>query len=168
MSPLTRGACFPWWHREKWGASNLTKDQGDSSRNHVMFGSISAWFWKYLAGITPKASGWRALRVAPSFGELCGGAVETDVTPANTQLDTVAATLATVTGVVHTAWQLELATGVATLNVSVPVAADVVLPCVSDDSEIIELISGAVVFGERPFSVLSSEARRAGVYSSAR
>jgi hypothetical protein len=36
-----------------------------------MFGSISAFFWKYLAGIQPRAAGWSEVRVAPSFGELC-------------------------------------------------------------------------------------------------
>lgn len=38
---------------ENWAASDLTNDQDDSSRNHVMFGSISAFFWKYLNHTAP-------------------------------------------------------------------------------------------------------------------
>ncbi len=55
--------------REKWGASNLTKDQGDGSRNHIMYGTISAFFWKHLGGIAPAAAGWARIRIAPQFGE---------------------------------------------------------------------------------------------------
>lgn len=36
------------------GATTLWEDWADgSSRNHVMFGDISAWFYQYLAGINP-------------------------------------------------------------------------------------------------------------------
>ena len=137
-----------------------------------MFGSISAWFWKYLGGITPLQSGWRRVRIAPSFGELCDQ-VESDIKPLASPtvegqvLDTVEATLDTVAGLVHTKWKLDVANGVGTLNVSVPVDAEVVVPCVphASDSEIVEIISGEVVFGQ---PVLSVQARRAGVRSSVR
>lgn len=41
-----------WWLSQ--GATTLWETwNGDSSRNHIMFGDISAWFYKYLAGIRP-------------------------------------------------------------------------------------------------------------------
>jgi alpha-L-rhamnosidase len=46
---------FPGWGN--WvhqGATTLWEDwQGESSRNHIFFGDVSAWFYKYLAGIRP-------------------------------------------------------------------------------------------------------------------
>lgn len=41
-----------WWLEQ--GATTLWEDwRGEYSRNHIMFGDISAWFYKYLAGIRP-------------------------------------------------------------------------------------------------------------------
>ena len=147
---------------EKWGASNLTDDQGDSSRNHVMYGAISAFFWKHLGGITPASAGWTKVRVAPSFGELCEE-VETSILPAGGEpvLDTVDATLGTVAGDVHVHWELQDApagdvAATAVLRVSVPVGAEdgaeVVVPCVGRNTVITEALSGRVVWrdGGRP------------------
>jgi len=46
---------FPGWvHWLKQGATTLWETwQGTASRNHIMFGDISAWMYQYLAGITP-------------------------------------------------------------------------------------------------------------------
>ena len=42
--------CYADWIRR--GAGTLWEDWGEgSSRNHVMFGDVSAWFYQYLAGI---------------------------------------------------------------------------------------------------------------------
>ena len=38
---------------ENWAADHLDKDQADASRNHIMFGTISAFLWKHIAGLTP-------------------------------------------------------------------------------------------------------------------
>ncbi len=41
-----------WWLAQ--GATTLWEDwRGEFSHNHIMFGDISAWFYKYLAGIRP-------------------------------------------------------------------------------------------------------------------
>jgi hypothetical protein len=125
-----------------------------------MFGSISAWFWKYLAGITPLEDGWRKVRVAPSFGELCletdSDSVSPPLSSAEAILGSVEATLGTVAGDVHIQWELDTTTRTrsdrfghshqAQLHVRVPVHAEVVMPCVPKGTEIIEVLSGTVVW----------------------
>jgi alpha-L-rhamnosidase len=39
---------------------------GMNSRNHHMFGSVLAWFYKYLAGILPLAPGFSRVQIRPS------------------------------------------------------------------------------------------------------
>ena len=87
----------------------------------VMFGTISAFFWKHLAGITATSSGYTTIRVAPSFGELCGvaagsslggpspgdpaiGGTARRVPPLLSSLD---ARLDTVAGVVRVRWEVD-------------------------------------------------------------
>ncbi len=55
---VMRGATTLW---ESW--------DGDDSRNHVFFGDISAWFYKYLAGIRPDEShpGFSHFFIEPFF-----------------------------------------------------------------------------------------------------
>jgi len=49
-----------WWLAQ--GATTLWEEwNGSASRNHIMYGDISAWFYKTLAGINPDLS-------APGFG----------------------------------------------------------------------------------------------------
>src|SRR5512143_653337 len=36
-----------------------------NSQNHIMLGSIDAWFYRALAGLSPLEPGWRAVRVRP-------------------------------------------------------------------------------------------------------
>lgn len=62
---------YPGWGN--WvsrGATTLWEDwAGESSRNHVFFGDVSAWFYKYLAGIRPdeKNPGFKHFIIAPFF-----------------------------------------------------------------------------------------------------
>lgn len=63
---------FPGWGYwiRKFSASTLFESwQGHQSRNHIMFGDISAWFYHYAAGIRPpeKAWGFRKFRIEPCF-----------------------------------------------------------------------------------------------------
>ena len=46
---------FPsWGYWLEKGATTLLEDwHGIASHNHIMFGDISAWFYKFLAGINP-------------------------------------------------------------------------------------------------------------------
>ncbi|MGZ5555045.1 MAG: alpha-L-rhamnosidase-related protein, partial [Candidatus Aminicenantales bacterium] len=42
-----------------------------NSQNHIMFGSIDAWFYRVLAGLSPLLPGWKAVRVRPhALGDL--------------------------------------------------------------------------------------------------
>jgi alpha-L-rhamnosidase len=52
---LMRNEEYPGWvHWLKQGATTLWEHwHGRSSRNHIMFGDISAWMYKYLGGISP-------------------------------------------------------------------------------------------------------------------
>lgn len=57
---------------EQWDAAmHAVEDYEDASRNHVMFGSVSSWFWRVLAGISPTKPGFEAVRVAPLTGVSC-------------------------------------------------------------------------------------------------
>ncbi|RYX85100.1 hypothetical protein EON83_07585 [bacterium] len=51
---IERGATTLW---EEWN--------GNQSRNHVMFGDVSAWFYKYLAGINYAAPGFQKIVIKP-------------------------------------------------------------------------------------------------------
>lgn len=46
------------WNSDKAGP-------GMNSRNHIMFGSISSWFYKYLVGIRPTKSGYSDVSIKP-------------------------------------------------------------------------------------------------------
>ncbi len=42
-----------------------------NSQNHIMLGSIDAWFYRILAGLSPLLPGWKAVRVRPhALGDL--------------------------------------------------------------------------------------------------
>ena len=62
-----------WGYMIKEGATTLWErweyltDLGMNSQNHIMLGSIDAWFYRYLAGIQldPSAPGWQKIVVKP-------------------------------------------------------------------------------------------------------
>ncbi len=58
---------FPsWGYWIEQGATTLWEHwDGILSRNHIMFGDISAWFFKELAGISPGAPGFKHVIVRP-------------------------------------------------------------------------------------------------------
>src|SRR5690606_18527771 len=62
---------FPGWgYWMEQGATTLwEKWDGTMSQNHVMFGDVSAWFYKALAGIAPDEMhpGFKRIRFAPNF-----------------------------------------------------------------------------------------------------
>jgi alpha-L-rhamnosidase len=64
---------FPGWGN--WvsrGATTLWEDwEGEASRNHVFFGDVSAWFYKFLAGIQvdEKNPGFKHFFIRPFFPE---------------------------------------------------------------------------------------------------
>lgn len=114
-----------------------------------MFGTISAFFHKYLAGVIPTESGWRHVSVAPSFGELCTHKYESELPRGEARLGAVQDTLQSATGEWRVSWYLDVVTGDATLNVTVPAlaTATVVVPCAcATGVAITETISGVIVW----------------------
>ncbi|VAW22571.1 Alfa-L-rhamnosidase [hydrothermal vent metagenome] len=59
-----------WGNWVERGATTLWEDwDGKSSLNHIMFGDVSAWFYKNLAGISPdeKSPGFKHFNIEPYF-----------------------------------------------------------------------------------------------------
>ena len=75
---IDKGATTMW---ERWS------DEGnnDDSRDHVMFGDVSAWFYKYLAGIQIASPGFQTFKLEPH--------VVGDLTAARATHDTVYGTI---------------------------------------------------------------------------
>jgi len=69
-----------WWIEQ--GATTLWEDgDGSESRNHIMNGDISAWFYKAMAGINedPAAPGFKHFFIRPQpVGDLTHAAAEYD------------------------------------------------------------------------------------------
>ncbi len=82
---------WAWWLAQ--GATTLWETwDGAASRNHIMFGDISAWFYKYLAGIRPdpERPGFKHVLIRPYLAE---------------GLDWVRADYESPYGAVRSAWQ---------------------------------------------------------------
>ena len=81
---VEEGATTLW---ERW--EKITKG-GMNSHNHIMLGSVDAWFYRSIAGISCAAPGWKRIRIRPGvFGDLTHAS----------------ATLNTVQGSVHASWE---------------------------------------------------------------
>lgn len=63
---------------------------GMNSHNHIMFGSVDAWFYKNLAGLELIEPGWSAFKIKPFVPE---------------EIDQVQARLATIRGEISVFWQ---------------------------------------------------------------
>jgi alpha-L-rhamnosidase len=120
---LSEGATTLW---ERW--EKLT-GPAMNSQNHIMFGSIDAWFYRVLAGLSPLRPGWKTVRVRPwVLGDL----------------ESVEARLETVAGPVGAAWRRgdeDL-----TLEAMIPVGAagEIHVPLLWPGARILE--SGQVVW----------------------
>lgn len=116
-----------WWLGQ--GATTLWEQwNGTESRNHIMFGDVSAWFYKALAGIQPdpQAPGFKHFFITPQ--------VVGDLTAARGSYDSIR-------GRIVSDWRV--AKGEFTLDLTVPAntAATVSLP-----------IAGTVLEGGQPAS----------------
>lgn len=114
---LDNGATTLWEH---WEGSDNT-----FSNNHPMFGSVSEWFYKHIAGIrpAPDAVGCDRVLIAPG--------------PPQPGLDWAEASYDSIRGTIRAAWRVE--GGWLHLDVSVPVgvSARVLLP-VDAQAEVLE------------------------------
>ncbi|MCC2669971.1 MAG: alpha-rhamnosidase [Armatimonadetes bacterium] len=105
------------------GATTLWEAwDGTASRNHIMFGDISAWFYRALAGIRPDAPGFKRIRIQPQ--------VVGDLTWARGSYDSIH-------GRITSDWKRE--GGKLSLSVTVPVntTATIYVPT-SDASQVTE------------------------------
>lgn len=100
-----------------------------NSQNHIMLGSIDAWFYRVLAGLSPLLPGWKAVRVRPH--------VLGDLTSVEAAVDTIA-------GRVAASWHRSGETF--SLEIAVPVGAtgEVHVPLLWPGARILE--SGKLVW----------------------
>ncbi|MBC7188028.1 MAG: family 78 glycoside hydrolase catalytic domain [Calditrichaeota bacterium] len=114
---VREGATTLW---ERW--EKLT-NRGMNSQNHIMFGSVDAWFYRAIAGIRCAAPGWKKVVVKP---HLFSG------------LSFAAGRVRTVLGTVEVAWERR-DQGV-TVSVRIPVGAEaeVHLPLLSQHPSVLE------------------------------
>lgn len=112
-----------WGHWIEQGATTLWEAwDGTASRNHIMFGDISAWFYRALAGIRPDAPGFKRIRIQPQ--------VVGDLTWVRGSYDSIH-------GRIASDWKRE--NGTLTLSVTIPpnTAATVYVPT-SDPGKVTE------------------------------
>jgi alpha-L-rhamnosidase len=100
-----------------------------NSQNHIMLGSIDAWFYRVLAGLSPLAPGWKSVRVRP---HLLG-----DLTAVEARLETVA-------GAVGASWRKTGQELVLEVDIPVGAAGEVHVPLLGPGARIME--SGRVVW----------------------
>ncbi len=104
---IEEGATTLW---ERW---EKLEGSGMNSHNHIMLGSIDAWFYRVLTGIAPLEPGWKKARIKP---HVVG------------DLKQLSASLNTVRGEIEVAWRKD--DDRLTLSVSIPVnlTAEVFIP----------------------------------------
>ena len=103
-----------WGNLVKQGASSLWENwKGNSSLNHIMFGDVSAWMYRYLAGMNPVAPGFKKVSIKPCFVA---------------QLSEVSATYQTPYGTIEVAWTREGNTISLQVNIPQGITADIFLP----------------------------------------
>lgn len=115
---------------ERW--EKLT-GSGMNSHNHIMLGSVDAWYYKAVAGIEPVEAGWKRIRFAPNpVG---------DLTWASAWVDTVR-------GRAAVSWEISRDPNTEQMRVSVEVPAgatgEVVLPAGSGAT----LVEGSTVLSD--------------------
>lgn len=104
------------------GATTLWEDwHGKTSRNHIMYGDISAWMYAYLAGIRPDADrpGFRRTVIQPHFVQ---------------DLEVARGSVRSPYGEIVSAWERS-ASGAIALDVTVPpnTTAEIILPVTGSD-----------------------------------
>ena len=99
---VKRGATTLW---ESWNGMN--------SRNHIIRGFVSAFMYRYLAGISPASPGFKRIRLAPMFAR---------------QLDWVRAEFNTPQGLLRSAWERKDGKIICRCDIPEGAEADIVLP----------------------------------------
>ena len=64
-----------------WERFEQKNDSGMNSHNHPMYGAVGAWFYSRIAGLVPKADGWKKFALSPK--------IPTDLQSAEAHIDSV-------------------------------------------------------------------------------
>ena len=86
---------------------------GKNSRNHIIRGYVSAFMYRYLAGLSPAAPGFRKIRLAPQFPK---------------KLDWVRAEYETPQGMLRSAWERDGEKVICRFEIPEGAEAEIVLP----------------------------------------
>jgi alpha-L-rhamnosidase len=132
---IEEGATTLW---ERW--EKLEKG-GMNSHNHIMTGSIDAWFYRALGGVTVVEPGWRRVRIKP---------------PVLDGLDHAAVSFQTVRGPLRVSWERSAAGLRLVASLPVGMEAEVHLPRLGLGAAALE--SGAPVSSAEGVRVLSDAA----------
>jgi alpha-L-rhamnosidase len=103
------------------------------SKNHVMMGSIDAWFYKYLAGITPDENnhGWSQFNIKPFIP---GG------------LSFANASVETIRGRIYSGWKIE--DGIVILEADVPFNTSALISIPASQNDIVTLNKTNIIGSE--------------------
>ncbi|MCU0643180.1 MAG: glycoside hydrolase family 78 protein [bacterium] len=114
---IAEGATTLW---ERW--EKITGG-GMNSHNHIMLGSVDAWFYRSIAGISCLEPGWKKIRIKPGvFGDL----------------KFATATLKTIQGDVHVSWEKKENSLEVTVQIPVGVDVEIWLPLLWEDGVVQE------------------------------
>jgi alpha-L-rhamnosidase len=125
----TRESYPGWGYMVREGATTLWErwenlgGPGMNSHNHIMFGSVDAWFYKNIGGIALIEPGWRKVRIAPMPFE---------------GLTSAEASVMTVRGEVRVRWSRDANRFTLETKVPVGVSAEVRLPLLWKNARVLE------------------------------
>lgn len=104
---IQEGATTLW---ERW---EKLEGGGMNSHNHIMLGSVDAWFYKTLAGITSIQPGWKKVRIKPYIPD---------------DMDYASGSTTTILGIIYSSWEKLNNKIKMTIKVPIGCTADVWIP----------------------------------------
>ncbi|MFX1358558.1 MAG: family 78 glycoside hydrolase catalytic domain [Promethearchaeota archaeon] len=104
---ILEGATTLW---ERW---EKLEGGGMNSHNHIMLGSVDAWFYKTLAGITSIQPGWKKVRIKPYIPD---------------DMDYASGSTTTILGIIYSSWEKLNNKIKMTIKIPVGCSADVWIP----------------------------------------
>ena len=135
---IVRQRCYPGWgYMVSEGATTLWErwekitGGGMNSQNHIMLGSVGAWFYRALAGMECLAPGWRRIRFRPHPFQ---------------DLKTVKAVLDTIRGRIEVKWWVSGRCFKITVVVPVGATAEVLLPLIGVGDTVTIREEGEIIF----------------------
>jgi len=142
---VEEGATTLW---ERW--ENLTGG-GMNSHNHIMLGSVDAWFYRSLAGLECKNAGWSRMHVKP---------------PLFTDLTEASAKVTTIRGDAAVAWAKKDSCFELAVRIPIGSEAEVYVPLLWDSVQVKE--GGQVIWRDEPTDQMPGEVsflRKEGRYA---